>query len=321
MTAAIYLRFNLTRTIEAMRHFVIGGTEKAGTTSIFQYLCCHSQIIPSSKKETDFFRQSIYEPKELDVQQYYQYFSLKSEEAYCMEASPGYLVDSKYSAPAIRYHIPNARLLFVLRDPIERLCSSYQFHRSRFYLSDKLTIGRYVELCLQYEQNGLTPEQAGIKEWFLRVLNAGCYHQHLVDFYSMFPVDQIMVVTFDELKSNPEMLLKRICQFLEISADVFEHQQFEKSNVTFEGKNRSIHRFGLYVNKQMESIFIKRPEVKRKLLRIYKKLNGKQPEHVVIPTDTIDLLSAYYRNDLNSLLTLPGIPKDIICNWRTLKEV
>lgn len=303
-----------------MNHFVIGGTEKAGTTSIFQYLCCHSQILPSSKKETDFFRQALHGPEALNIQQYYQHFDLMSERAYCMEASPGYLVDSKYSAPAIRHHLPNARLLFILRDPIERLCSSYQFHKSRFYFPDQLTIERYVELCFQYEQGDLTPEQAGIKEWFLRVLNAGRYHQHLADFYLMFPANQIMVVTFDELKTNPGMLLQRICQFLEIPADIFEDQQFEKSNVTFEGKHRGVHRLGLYINKQLESVFIKKPEIKRALLKIYKKLNGKQSERVVIATDTIRRLSAYYRDDLNSLLTLPGIPKDIICNWRTLKE-
>lgn len=303
------------------KYFIIGGTEKAGTTSIFQYFCSHTDVIPSSKKETDFFRLSQCSPERLDLEKYCQFFKNNSTDApYLMEASPGYLVDSKYSAPAIRHHLPNARLLFILRDPIERLCSSYQFHKSRFYFPDQLTIERYVELCFQYEQGDLTPEQAGIKEWFLRVLNAGRYHQHLADFYLMFPANQIMVVTFDELKTNPGMLLQRICQFLEIPADIFEHQQFEKSNVTFEGKHRGIHRLGLYINKQLESVFIKKPEIKRTLLKIYKKLNGKQPERVVIATDAIRRLSAYYRDDLNSLLTLPGIPKDIICNWRTLKE-
>ena len=57
-----------------LANFVIGGTEKAGTTSVFDYLSAHPQVCASSRKETDFFRNEYSGEREVDARRYAAYF-------------------------------------------------------------------------------------------------------------------------------------------------------------------------------------------------------------------------------------------------------
>src|SRR5580765_445608 len=81
-------------------NFVIGGTEKAGTTSVFDYLSAHPQVCTSSRKETDFFRNGYTGNPEVDARRYGSFFErCDSRTPVIAEASPGYLGEAATVAP------------------------------------------------------------------------------------------------------------------------------------------------------------------------------------------------------------------------------
>ena len=90
---------------QAMRlaNFVIGGTEKAGTTSVFDWLSAHPQVCASSRKETDFFRDGFTGDPVADARRYAGFFeSCGGNKPVLMEASPGYLGEAAVVAPRLR---------------------------------------------------------------------------------------------------------------------------------------------------------------------------------------------------------------------------
>lgn len=298
------------------QYFIIGGTEKAGTTSVFSYLSNHPQVQCSNKKETDFFRASNLPPETLRLEDYHRFFDRVPELGYMMEASPGYLVDSTYSARAIAATLPDVRLLFILRNPVDRLRSSFRFHKSRFYLPESLMLAEYVRLCLGYERGEVTPETAGMKEWFLRVLDAGRYFKHLQDYYAVLPRDRIKVMSIESLNRDPLIFMLEVCAFLDIDPGYFKDFEFRRANVTFSGKSKVLHRLGLAFNDRFERLFIRYPHLKQGLLAAYKTVNGAKPENETFDANTLVSVRNFYADDIAGLLTLPGVPIDDFQRWQ-----
>ncbi|HSQ38521.1 MAG TPA: sulfotransferase, partial [Anaerolineales bacterium] len=131
----------------------MAGTEKSGTTSVYQYLGAHPDVAPSGRKETDYFRS----PSPHSQSAYEALFPGAEPGMLRMEASPGYLAESHLAAPAIASLIPDAKLLFILRDPIDRLLSSFEFHKSRFFIPEDLSFDAYIDLCARFERGEIGP--------------------------------------------------------------------------------------------------------------------------------------------------------------------
>jgi len=107
--------------------FIILGAGKSGTSSLFYYLSSHPQVIKPIKKQLAFFDHGF--KKGLPY-----YLSLFPSGLFpnqiSGESTPGYLVYASV-APRIAELLPNVRLLAVVRDPVERAWSAYQYHYAR----------------------------------------------------------------------------------------------------------------------------------------------------------------------------------------------
>src|SRR5690242_13037086 len=94
-----------------LANFIIAGTEKAGTTSVFTYLSAHPSVCGSIVKETDFFRDSYTGDHPKDIAKYAHFFErCASNSPIVMEASPGYLGCGEQVAIRIHALIPHAKL-------------------------------------------------------------------------------------------------------------------------------------------------------------------------------------------------------------------
>lgn len=292
-------------------YLVIGGTEKSGTTSVYLYLNSHPNVAGSLRKETDYFRR----PPPWCAREYEAHFGRADAKRLRMEASPGYLAESVAVAPAMASIIPHARILFVLRDPIDRLLSGFVFHKSRFHIPQEISFDEYIELCRRFELGMVTPRETGLREWHLRVLEAGLYAKHLRDFYNHFEADQIKVCTFEGLQRNPRQLMWDVCLWSGLDGAFYTEFEFVRANVTFSPRHAWLQRAGLRLNAAMEPFFNRNPVIKRHLLSWYKKVNGVRAGPPRMSRKTAAFLVEYYSSDVADLLSLTGPELDTANNW------
>lgn len=290
-----------------LANFIIAGTEKAGTTSIFTYLSTHPSVCGSIIKETDFFRNAYIGDHKKDVVNYASYFAHCSPETpIVMEASPGYLGGGVDVATRIHTLIPQTKLLFILRNPIDRMYSSFNFHVGKLNLSTDLSFEEYIDKCIAYDSGQRTPVELGIEEWYLKVISFGRYADYLKYYYQQFPEKQIKIMFFENLNQDITGFMQELCQFLEIPPDYFDSYNFKKVNVTYESKMKWLHKIAVYFNARSERFLRQRPELKQFLVSLYKKINQAKEGYDEMTDASRDRLKLYYKPSMTALQALVG---------------
>lgn len=295
--------------VRRLPNFIIGGTEKAGTTSVFDWLSRHPQVAASARKETDFFRQGWTGDAAEDARRYAACF------AHCdparpvwMEASPGYLGEAALVGPRLRTLVPDAQVLFILREPVARFQSSYEFHRGRLNLPGSITITEYVRACLAYEEGRRTPQELGLGEWYLKVLRFGCYAPLLATWRRHLPASQVRVTFFEALRQDERGYMAGLSRFLGIDETYWDRFDFRPSNVTFSGRNKVLHRLAVRTNTLAEPVLRRYPALKQSLVRAYKAVNQERQGYDAMPVEARRLLEAYYAPGLEALANMLDTP-------------
>ena len=241
--------------------FLIIGALKSGTTSLYQYLNNHSGLVSSSIKETNFFSWEFYK----GIKYYLDFFPLKKDtkNQLVFEACPHYLADPK-SPDRIKMILPNVKIIAILRDPIERAISNYNYFAnptSFFGIQnpkklDKRTVDEAFLDDLQGKEIRI----------FRQYCRLSLYAKQLEPYYKHFGKKNVLVLDFDELKLDPRATLKKVSDFLNI--DNIEFDSFEDSNenvpseISFERKNRkafsayNVQNYSLAIDKKVEQELI-----------------------------------------------------------------
>ena len=180
-------------------NFVVIGAMKAGTTSLFHYLQAHPQVFMSPLKEVDFFAEELNWGRGLDWYRR-QFDGAGPNSAAIGEASTSY---SKYPEfrgvpERIAQCLPDARLIYVVRDPIERIRSHYQ-HRV-------LVGAERTPLDVAVLQDD-------------RYVNCSRYAMQIEQYVDLFPREKILLITSEELRALRLPTMRRIFRFLEIDPD------------------------------------------------------------------------------------------------------
>jgi hypothetical protein len=201
-------------------NFLVIGAGRAGTTSLYHWLRQHPNVFMSPIKETNFFayralgagqaspetaRSASFPVRSLE--QYQGLFRDASRQKAIGEASPRYMAVPR-AAWEIADVLPQARLIAVLRDPIERAYSSYLFHRRDGRER------RSFERAVREEREG-TPRE-GLRFGQRHYLALGCYDRMLGPYFERFPPDRIRVFLFDDLARDPGALLGDLFRFLDV---------------------------------------------------------------------------------------------------------
>lgn len=207
--------------------FLIIGAQKAGTTSLFEYLRRHPQVHMAPQKEIGFFSSEVNYQRGWD---WYESMATSSapDDVVCGEASVGYMsgtVDTRgmNGAPQaisdvpreeiiprrISTHLPDAKLIAVLRDPVERCYSHYRMavlgglERRSF----EEAIGAMLAPD-QLERDRATV--TGSNGYVAR----GEYFRILSGYWRTFPAEQVMVVFSRDLKTRTPEVLARTFAFV-----------------------------------------------------------------------------------------------------------
>lgn len=276
------------------QHFIIGGTIKAATTSLFNYISAHPQVCGSRVKETYFFSQGYSGDSEEDYKRYASFFSPTSEHRVLLEASPNYLAYKENVAPRIKKLFPDIKLLFILRNPVGRLYSHFNFAKGKLELPPEMSFEEFIDLCEQFNNGQITLAEAGIAETHLRALEIGNYGNYLGNFYDVFARENIKVLFFEELNNHPLEKLKEICEFIGVSPSFFDDYIRNKANVTYSARMKFFHIIALSLNRVLEPVLRKRPGLKHKLVMLYKFFNRDRQSFVPMLEATRNKLKGYY---------------------------
>lgn len=216
--------------------FIICGMKKAATTSLYEYFQQHPDIYMSPIKETKYF---IYDPNDsffVDAplskypirteQEYLALFDGVAHERAIGEASPSYVISAR-ARRQIASTLPDVKLIFSLRHPVDRFYSAYQMGVRGGSID--LPFDEYVEenqdLLSQFE-----------------------YCQFLRPWIDEFNRSRLRFVLSENLKRSPLNELKQLYQFLGVDAS-FSPMSLPQHNSGGIPKNKSMQQVLFYFRK------------------------------------------------------------------------
>jgi hypothetical protein len=229
----------------ALPDFFVAGAPKAGTTALHVALARHPELCLSAVKEPKFFLTDGPPPGQGgpgDAKTYREHvWRRRDYEALFEPAPPGTLRGEStpfylYSHAAqerIRALIPAARLIVVLRDPIERAHSNW----THMWSSGLDPIDDFVRACGAEDRR----VAAGWAE-FWHYKRLGRYGEQLQHLYSVFPRDQVLLLhRYRDLIDDPAGTLDRICAFLGVSQGMIS--AIPRENVTAHPDHTRRHQY------------------------------------------------------------------------------
>jgi hypothetical protein len=201
----------------AMPDFFVAGVPKAGTTALHVALARHPALFMSSVKEPKFFLTDGPPPAQGgpgDAKTYREHVWRRSDYqalfanapagALRGESTPFYL-HNRAAQRRIRAEIPAAKIIVVLRDPVERAHSNW----THLWSAGLDPIDDVVQACAEEDRR----IAAGWAE-FWHYTSLGKYGEQLQDLYTLFPREQVLVFRYRSLLDSPAQTLDRICDFL-----------------------------------------------------------------------------------------------------------
>ena len=188
---------------------MIIGAQKSGTSSLFYYLWQHPQLKLSIEKEIHYYNYHAQVGKNLDW--YRSHFPLRftSRDKLTGEASPYYLF-SEDAAVRLSRDNAKAKLLVLMRDPIERAYSAYHMNR-KFTFLRRGKDPDYPSFEEAISNSDLSQEVSQL------YLYRGLYAKHINNWLKYFPQKQFHFINSADFFSDPHSVLRDIYDFLGIS--------------------------------------------------------------------------------------------------------
>ena len=196
--------------------FIVAGAMKSGTTSLFYYLQQHPHVIPSIIKQVRYFdggRDPARDNFTRGLNWYRSHFplrtTLKRSRSITGEASPMTMFHP-LAAHRIKEAIPDVKLIFSLRDPVERAISHYG-HALRF---GEETLSLEEALAAEAERLASASAYSFVRHSYVA---RGMYARQLRTYLDLFPREQLLIVPFEDVESDPRAAMRGIYCFLSIA--------------------------------------------------------------------------------------------------------
>lgn len=199
--------------------FLIIGTQKGGTTSLYSYLAAHPKVSPAITKEVHYF-DFHYHCGDLWYCAHFVPAAWPSALRHRTgEASPGYLYNP-YAAARVAAFAPEVKLIVMLRNPVERAYSHYQMSLRRGREHHPFD----AALELEAERLSVERERLGVERAFAEgrshrnhsYLARGHYAEQLEGWFEHFPRDQFLILGSEHFFANPAQVHAATMRFLEL---------------------------------------------------------------------------------------------------------
>ena len=271
----------------------VAGVPKAGTTSLFRYLALHPDVHPSNPKEPGYFHP--FKIKEMDsgLEAYQKCFSGHSGQRYAMEATPGYFYGGKKSADAINNFSPESKIIFVLRNPVERLFSFYKYKKSLGHISGKLNFDNYIEECKKLAENH--PIERDTYDFWAMI--GGRYAELLSEWYDIFG-ERLKICFFDEMVKDEPKFIEEICNWLDLDKSQIDDGKTEVQNKSMIYRSKGLQRVATSFDSMFSGVWYYLPWLKWPFSGMYNLINAK-PHNEKISDSLRTELTQYYQADMD----------------------
>lgn len=305
----------------ALPDFFVAGTPKSGTTALHAALAQHPGLYLSAVKEPKFFLTDGPPPTHGgpgDAKTYRENVWRRSDyEALFDPAPPGALRGEStpfylYSRDAqrrIKALIPAARLIVVLRDPVERAHSNW----AHLWSAGLDPIGDFVQACAAEEER----IAAGWAD-FWHYKRLGLYGEQLQHLYSVFPQEQVLVFRYRDMVDDPAGTLNRICAFLGVAQGIVT--EVPPANVTAHPEHTRRHQTLSRILRAGSAITARLPGHggKRMIDRLERSLQYGAAPRRPLTWEQRESLIPYFESDIRLLSDLTG---EDFSRWERPRDV
>jgi hypothetical protein len=179
--------------------FVIIGSQKCGTTALHAYLQRHPEVAMSRPKELDYFI------AELNLEKGIEWYRERFDEGARVrgESSPNYTAYPVFDGVPERMAevLPDAKLIFMVRDPVDRARAGY------YHQYSNRTESRPMREAILDESRGHIARSK--------------YHLQLTRFLERYPMERVLLLEQEELRDDRRETLRRVYRFLGVDEDVW----------------------------------------------------------------------------------------------------
>ncbi|MCM1984904.1 sulfotransferase family protein [Lyngbya confervoides] len=226
--------------------FFIAGAPKCGTTALYSYLEKHPEIyIPDTsstieatyggKKELHFFGRDLAFSRP-SLEEYLAYYASATQEKRLGESSVFYLY-SKTAAQEIKEFCPTARIIIMLRNPVDMI---YSWYSQLLFWGDEdvfdLEVALAVEADRQRGQKLPSRHDHPIECFFYREIAQ--FYDQVKRYLDIFGSEQVQIIIFDDFKKDTATVYRETLKFLDCDATFMPEFEVVNSNKTI--RNRSL---------------------------------------------------------------------------------
>lgn len=225
--------YAITGPFRALPDFIIIGSMKSGTTSLYYNTCEHPCVIPAAYDELGFFDKNYtlginWYRSLFPTNLHKNYVKKRHSKALTGEDTPFYFW-SPIAAERISDLLPNIKLLVILRNPIDRAYSEYQDvvkANPNTLLFDELI--KYEIEKLQNQEIKITNENYQMFNEKHSYLLKGLYVKQLQIWTKLFSLKQMFVISLEDLTKNPTQTMNQVFKFLNLPEYSIKNPQKRK---------------------------------------------------------------------------------------------
>ena len=232
--------------LHTLPDFLIIGSAKCGTSSLYEYLIKHPNIESAIGKEINYFDMQY----EKGINWYKTYFpsliqkdvskNIFSKKLITGEATPRY-IDHPLAIKRIKNDLPNVKLIVMLRNPIDRAYSHWNMMVTHKHenLSFEEAINKEKQRILGLYKKMETDQRFYSKEYFwYGYLERSTYINRLKKWFEYFPREQFLILKSEELFNDPNNTYKKVLEFLKLEkVDLENYKTFRKGKYKKEKMN------------------------------------------------------------------------------------
>jgi len=207
-------------------NFFVVGAMKAGSTLFYTHLKRHPEVFLPEFKEIRFFQPEHQDRRHASPDRYRDLYARAGGYKAIGEVTPYYLPDAEVPA-RIHAVVPHAKIIIILRDPVERAYSHFLYYRAvRIGGTSEEPAPTFREALRNYDK--ISPAQ----RWQLsrEYIEQSFYAEGVRRYFETFGRDQVLVLLFEDLAKNPNEVFARVARHIGVDPAFFAKMTIKNDN-------------------------------------------------------------------------------------------